>query len=180
MPADDSARLEREIDRAVRSMLDVEAPALRHRVEARIRGAERLPRRPARLFWLAPIAAAVVVAIVVFLRPASTPRQAMPGPSVVGGVSPAELPGLKFRPTYEGGVKPGPPYAAEMPGLKSRPAYDAPAAELTVRIAAIPEPKPIVIAPIAGTRVRPSDIDVAALPDITPIAVEPLSPTRER
>lgn len=176
-----SADFDREIDRAVHEMLDVEPPAnLRDGVLARIE--EPAPRRG--WIWLTvPLGAVALVLLAILMRPAPAPTTAVP-------VARAEQPVAGLPP--EGG---GHTTAVEdahhrsEPGEARRPiarragskrvTWPLPsgvtsAAAPSVTVAPLSDPAPIAVQPVEPRPIERSEVRIAALPAITPIAIEPL------
>ncbi len=187
------SELDREIDRAVREMLDVEPPAgLRGRVLDRIELSPRSDFRR-RIAWIAvPVAAAAVIVLMVLLpwRRASEqgPRPSLAEAAPTISVPPVESPKTPgSATTLSIPLRHAPaPRRREAPASQERMvvATMAPATDDT--IGADVELEPLAsIAPIAIPAVRPADIRPAAIA-ITPLApiaelqIAPLSPPARR
>jgi hypothetical protein len=179
------SKLDGEIDRAVREMLEVEPPAgLRGRVLDRI----ELSTNRRKIAWIAvPVAAAAVIVLVV-LAPWRPPTQHGPQP-----LNATAAPGTV--PLVESPKTPGSPKTFSLPLRYARAprTQQVPASrERMVMAAVVPATdgtsgiEPLAsIAPIAIPAVRPADITPAEI-TITPLApiaelqIAPLSPPARR
>lgn len=186
MPAD----LDREIDRAVREMLDVEPAAdLRDRVLDRI-------GRPApgwKWSWVAvPVAAAAVVALAVVFRPAAPApiagrTIAANVPTNTGAQLPAEAGshGIAHLPAEAGShgvarleANAGTHERSWLPASAGRDASASGGND--VAIAPLATPAPITVRPLEPRAMSATDVTVERLPAIAPISIEPLPAERGR
>ena len=173
-------RVDDAIDRAVREMLDVEPPAdLRARVMAQVSAPGS--RLPAAGWILAPLAAAVLVLLAVFVARRGEP---VPQTTVAHG------PDVRLAPPAASPLTPSapsvrPPAATRASG-GSRRAGNARIVVATVvddgptEIAPLKTIAPIAAAPIEQERIAPAEIAVRPLNTITEIQIAPLSPPDRR
>jgi hypothetical protein len=164
-----SADLDREIDRAIESMLDAEPPALlRARVLAAIEGGSR--RRRSGLFFAIPLAAVAIAALLVFVLMPS--RDSQPPAQTSAAARDVQLP-----PIRSGGPMPAPRpspareraprgprvFAAVLREPESAPGIDA-----------LPAPAPLAVETLAEPTasampsIQPTPLRVAAL-EVVPI-----------
>lgn len=185
-----SDRFDDAIDRAVREMLDVEPRAdLRARVMARLPpSGSRLPasgfRLPASGWVLAPLAAAALIVLAVFIARRTEPlpegrtiaraadQYLVPDPTVpVRAVEPP----IVIPPT-----RVTPPAQRTVSGGTIVAAMSAVDADGTTAIDPLRSIAPIGMSPIARDTIAPAEVAVRPLNTITEIQIAPLTPQDRR
>jgi hypothetical protein len=189
-----SADFDKQIDRAVRGMLDVEPPAhLRARVMAKLPAAgSRLPalgsRLPALGFrlpaagWALAAAAIVVLAIFVARRSGPVPQPAV----VVKAVDRYLAPEAARQPAGIPVVRTRPAPAVERSAAPREKNTGIVAAAFTaddhetMQIAPLATITAISVTPITQSAIAPADMAVRPLNTITEIQIAPLTPADRR
>ena len=187
------ARFDEAIDRAVREMLDVEPPADLHaRVMAQLPTSADAPlgksasgfRLPASGWVLAPLAAAAIIVLGIFLARRSEP---LPQAPVVAKAVDRYLAPEAARQTVDvpvAGTRPAPPVARRAlrepdNGIVVAAAFTADDPEST-QIAPLNRIAPISVAAITQDRITPADMAVRPLNTIAEIQIAPLTPADRR
>jgi hypothetical protein len=173
--------VDREIDRAVREMLDVDAPAsIRARVVARI-GAGVAPKPWSgeggrRWEWIAaPIVAAALLVLAMILRPAPGPVVSVP---IVARIEPPAVSRVAKLPPKGGSFASRRTVARVGRSPERLEWLPATAGSSTIATAPLTALAPISVQPVQPRALDHPEVAIDALPDITPISIEALPPGR--
>jgi hypothetical protein len=162
--------IDRAIDRAVRSMMDVEPAAdTTRRVLASLGGGER---RPIGWTWAAATAVAAILVLAMVLMRAPGPAQQ---PQIARDRTP-ESPAIAERSArMPGDVEPAAPPRARATVPRRAPAPEGHAADATANaIPPLAHIKPLVVPAPAARAIEPEAVVIAPLAAIPDLQVEPL------
>jgi len=190
------SKLDFEIDRTVREMLDVEQPAgLRGRVIDRISDVSASPDSVASAFrrkaWiLVPIAAAAVIVLAIMLPRRNTARPAQPAPPAIAKVEPkivspnVDAPNPESRktvsirsPHVQGSVEP-PARRRVAEGVVI--ATVVPAADESFGVDPLAPIAPITVPAVRPADIAQKEIAISPLAPIAELQIAPLSPPDRR
>jgi hypothetical protein len=190
------SKLDFEIDRTVREMLDVEQPAgLRGRVIDRISDVSASPDSVASAFrrkaWiLVPIAAAAVIVLAIMLPRRNTARPAPPAPPAIAKVEPkivspnVDAPNPESRktvsirsPHVQGSVEP-PARRRVAEGVVI--ATVVPAADESFGVDPLAPIAPITVPAVRPADIAQKEIAISPLAPIAELQIAPLSPPDRR